>query len=115
MSTLVAIATYNERENLPSLVAAIRDELPAADVLVVDDNSPDGTGDWCKAEAAKHAWFHVVHREGKQGLGSATWLAMQWAIAGDYAWLATIDADWSHPPPPCRRSLPNSRPREPTS
>lgn len=98
MSTLVAIATYNERETLPTLVDAVREALPAADVLVVDDNSPDGTGDWCDEQEAAHEWFTVIHRPGKEGLGSASWAAMQWAIERGYDWLATIDADWSHPP-----------------
>ena len=98
MSTLVAIATYNERENMPSLVEAVRAELPEADLLVVDDNSPDGTGVWCDEQAAAHAWFSVLHRAGKLGLGSASWAAMQWAIERDYEWLVTLDADWSHPP-----------------
>lgn len=95
---LVAIATYNEIENLPTLVAAIRERLPDADVLVVDDNSPDGTGRWCDEEAARSPWFTVIHRAGKLGLGSASWLAMQTAIERGYDWLITLDADWSHPP-----------------
>jgi dolichol-phosphate mannosyltransferase len=95
---LVALATYNEIENLPSLVDAIRTRLPQADVLVVDDNSPDGTGRWCDDFARTNAWFSVIHRAGKLGLGSATWVAMQHAIARDYDVIATLDADWSHPP-----------------
>ena len=95
---LVALATYNEIENLPSLVAAIREQLPTADVLVVDDNSPDGTGRWCDEQAAAHSWFTVIHRPGKLGLGSASWTAMQAAIDRGYDQLITLDADWSHPP-----------------
>ena len=95
---LVAIATYNEIENLPSLVAAIRERLPDADVLVVDDNSPDGTGRWCDEEASRSPWFSVIHRAGKLGLGSASWTAMQAAIERGYERLITLDADWSHPP-----------------
>ena len=95
---LVALATYNEIENLPTLVAAIRGQLPDADVLVVDDNSPDGTGQWCDEEAARSARFSVVHRAGKFGLGSASWAAMLYAIEHDYDQLITLDADWSHPP-----------------
>jgi dolichol-phosphate mannosyltransferase len=97
-STLVALATYNEIENLPSLVAAIRVQLPDADVLVVDDNSPDGTGRWCDEEAARSSWFSVIHRPGKLGLGSAAWAAMRAAIDRGYERLITLDADWSHPP-----------------
>jgi len=95
---LVALATYNELQNLPSLVAAIRRELPAADILVVDDNSPDGTGRWCDEHAAANPWFSVIHRAGKLGLGSATWAAMQEAIRRGEDMLITLDADWSHPP-----------------
>lgn len=95
---LVALATYNEIENLPTLVAAIHEQLPAALVLVVDDNSPDGTGRWCDDFAREHPWFSVLHRPGKMGLGSATWAAMQQAMAADHDLLLTLDADWSHPP-----------------
>jgi dolichol-phosphate mannosyltransferase len=95
---LIALATYNELGNLPTLVAAIRGELPTADVLVVDDNSPDGTGRWCDAFAADNPWFSVLHRAGKLGLGSATWAAMQHAIDRGYEVIVTLDADWSHPP-----------------
>ncbi len=95
---LIALATYNEIENLPTLVAAIRAQLPDADVLVVDDNSPDGTGLWCEEFARTTAWFTVIHRAGKLGLGSATWTALQAAIDRGYDVVVTLDADWSHPP-----------------
>ncbi len=95
---LVALATYNELQTVPSLVAAIRTHLPTADVLVVDDNSPDGTGQWCDQQARESPWFSVIHREGKLGLGSATWAAMQAAIERREEFLITLDADWSHPP-----------------
>lgn len=96
--TLVALPTYNEIENLPPLVEEIRAQLPDADVLVVDDNSPDGTGRWCDEFARDHPWFFVLHRTGKLGLGSATWAAMQFAIERNDDTLVTLDADWSHPP-----------------
>ena len=95
---LVALATYNEIENLPTLVAAIRAQLPDADVLVVDDNSPDGTGRWCDDFARSNPWLAVIHRAGKLGLGSATWAAMRYAIERGYEVVVTLDADWSHPP-----------------
>lgn len=95
---LVALATYNELENLPSLVAAIHDVLPVADVLVVDDGSPDGTGDWCRDFAERHRWFAVERRQGKLGLGSALATAMRFAVAEQYEVLLTMDADWSHAP-----------------
>lgn len=97
-SVLVAIATYNERENLPSLVEAIEEALPEADLLIVDDNSPDGTGEWADQRAANDPRLSVLHREGKLGLGSATIAAIRHAIADDYQIFATLDADWSHPP-----------------
>lgn len=96
--TIVAVATYNELENLPSLVEAIHAALPEADILVVDDNSPDGTGDWAAERATADPRLSVIHREGKLGLGSATIAAMRHAIAGGYERIATLDADWSHPP-----------------
>jgi dolichol-phosphate mannosyltransferase len=95
---LVALATYNEIETLPTLLAAIHTHAPFAHVLVVDDNSPDGTGSWCDDYARANSWFTVRHRAGKLGLGSATWAAMRHAIERGYDVVATLDADWSHPP-----------------
>jgi dolichol-phosphate mannosyltransferase len=95
---LVALATYNEVENLPGLTDAIVRELPTADVLVVDDNSPDGTGHWCDARAASEPRLTCLHRPGKMGLGSATLAAIRHAIAHDYEVIVTMDADWSHDP-----------------
>src|SRR5262245_50482420 len=83
-NTLVAIATYNEFENLPRLVAALYEYVPTADVLVVDDNSPDGTGRWCAEEARRQARLHCIHRPGKLGLGTATVAAMRYAIGNGY-------------------------------
>lgn len=95
---LVALATYNELENLPKLVEAIEQQVPTADILVVDDNSPDGTGDWCDRRAAADERFSVLHRAGKLGLGSATVAAFQVAIEKGYDLVLTMDADWSHEP-----------------
>jgi dolichol-phosphate mannosyltransferase len=95
---LVALATYNEIHNLPSLVEEIRRVLPEADVLVVDDNSPDGTGRWCDERAQRDERVKCLHRRGKLGLGSATLAAMRAAIEGGYELLVTMDADWSHDP-----------------
>lgn len=97
-SVLVAVATYNERETLPSLVDAIEAAAPDADLLVVDDNSPDGTGRWADDRAETDPRVTVLHREGKLGLGSATFAAMRHAIRHDYDIVCTLDADWSHPP-----------------
>ncbi len=96
--TLVALATYNEIENLPTLVEAIHAELPEADVLVVDDNSPDGTGDWCADFSQQHSWFKHHPRPGKLGLGTALATALQYAVENNYTHVITLDADWSHPP-----------------
>ncbi len=97
-SILVALATYNELENIPSLVAAIHEALPAALLLVVDDNSPDGTGTWCDQFAEKADWFSCHHRPGKLGLGSAILKAMQIACQDNHDLLVTLDSDWSHSP-----------------
>jgi dolichol-phosphate mannosyltransferase len=96
--TLVALATYNEIENLPGLSAEILGVLPGADLLVVDDNSPDGSGRWCDEFATTEPRVHCLHRAGKLGLGSATLDAFRWALARDYDVVVTMDADWSHDP-----------------
>ncbi|HEX2473566.1 MAG TPA: polyprenol monophosphomannose synthase [Lacipirellulaceae bacterium] len=96
--TLVALATYNEIENLPGLVDEILRVLPDADLLVVDDNSPDGTGRWCNAKAQSELRVRCVHRTGKMGLGSATLEAARIAIDEGYDVFVTLDADWSHDP-----------------
>lgn len=97
--TLLAIATYNERENLPPLVEAILAlGLPELDILVVDDNSPDGTGRLADELAAAHPNLSVLHRPGKLGLGTAHVAAMRAAIERGYDFLATMDADFSHHP-----------------
>jgi len=96
--TLVALATYNEIDNLPSLVDAIFAALPDADILVIDDNSPDGTGRWCDERARSESRLSCVHRSGKLGLGSATLDGMRWTLARSYDVFVTMDADWSHDP-----------------
>jgi dolichol-phosphate mannosyltransferase len=95
---LIALATYNERDNLAPLVAEIRATVPDADVLILDDNSPDGTGAVADEIAAKDARIHVVHRPGKQGLGTAILCVMRYAMDHDYDLLVTMDADFSHHP-----------------
>lgn len=96
--TLVALATYNEIENLPSLVAEVLGVLPSADVLVIDDSSPDGTGEWCDRQAANEIRLCCIHRPAKLGLGSAALAAMRFAIEHNYDIMVTLDADWSHDP-----------------
>jgi dolichol-phosphate mannosyltransferase len=95
---LVIVPTYNERDNLPAIVAAVHEHLPEADVLVVDDNSPDGTGAVADALAAKDDKIHVLHRPGKQGLGTAYVAGFKWALARDYQFLFEMDCDFSHDP-----------------
>jgi dolichol-phosphate mannosyltransferase len=95
---LVALATYNEINNLPGLVEAIHGALPDTDLVIVDDNSPDGTGQWCDERAKTDPRLKCLHRPGKQGLGSATLSAMRFALDGPYDVLVTMDADWSHDP-----------------
>ena len=95
---LVSVATCNERENLPRLVEEIEHHLPQAQLLIVDDNSPDGTGQWCDERAATDSRLHCLHRAGKLGLGTATIAAMQYAAEHGYDFLINLDADFSHPP-----------------
>ncbi|MCA9246125.1 MAG: polyprenol monophosphomannose synthase [Planctomycetales bacterium] len=95
---LVTFATYNERETLPKLVDAVFEQLPQANVLVVDDNSPDGTGDWCDQHAATQPRLHCLHRRGKLGLGTATIAAFEYAIEQQYDYVLNMDADFSHDP-----------------
>lgn len=95
---LIAVATYNERENVPGLVEALLNAYPTASVLVVDDNSPDGTGQWAQEQAAGNPRLGVIVRPGKMGLGSALLLAMRRAVAERYDYLVHMDADGSHDP-----------------
>ncbi len=97
--TLLALATYNERENLEPLVRSILAlGIPDLDILVIDDNSPDGTGALAEELATRHPQLSVLHREGKLGLGTAHVAAMRRAIEGRYDFLVTMDADFSHHP-----------------
>lgn len=96
--TLLIIPTYNERENLTSLCTQIHDALPAADILVVDDNSPDGTGELADTLAKKHTYLKVLHRAGKLGLGTAYLAGFRYAIEHGYDYVFEMDADFSHDP-----------------
>ena len=95
---LVSVATYNEKENLPALVREIHATLPAANVLVVDDNSPDGTGKLADDLAAADPRVHVIHRAGKLGLGTAIVAGMRYAMEHDFDYVISMDADFSHNP-----------------
>jgi dolichol-phosphate mannosyltransferase len=95
---LVSLATYNERDNLPRLIDDIHAVVPAADVLVIDDNSPDGTGQVAEERATADPRIKVLHRPGKLGLGTAILAGMRYAIDHDYELLLNMDADFSHHP-----------------
>ena len=97
-STLVVIATYNEIENLPRLVEELFRYAPDVDLLVIDDNSPDGTGRWCDEMAATESRLKCLHRPAKLGLGTATLAGFQYALQRNYRWVITMDADFSHHP-----------------
>ena len=105
MRTLVIIPTYDERENVGSIVGRVRASVPDADVLVVDDNSPDGTGQLADALAATDANVHVLHRTGKDGLGAAYRAGMGWALDAGYDVVVEMDADGSHQPEQLPRLL----------
>lgn len=96
--TLVTIATYNEIENLPLLVDAIWEVAPQVGILVIDDNSPDGTGPWCDERAKTEPRLHCLHRKGKLGLGTAIIAGMQYALEQGYDLVLNMDADFSHHP-----------------
>ena len=95
---LAIIPTYNEVASLPEMVERLRQAVPAADVLVVDDASPDGTGQWADQQAKVDNQLHVLHRPGKQGLGSAYLQGFAWGLERGYDVLVEMDADGSHRP-----------------
>ncbi|MBL8210319.1 MAG: polyprenol monophosphomannose synthase [Bryobacterales bacterium] len=95
---LVFIPTYNERRNAEKMCRALRALPFAPDVLFVDDNSPDGTGAILDHLAAKDPAVHVVHRPGKQGIGTAHLFGIRWAYAQGYSKLMTLDCDFTHRP-----------------
>jgi dolichol-phosphate mannosyltransferase len=96
--TLIIVPTYNERDNLPRMAAKLL-SLPAnVDVLVVDDNSPDGTGKIADELAAKNPQIHVLHRAGKEGLGRAYVAGFKWALTQGYEFIFEMDCDFSHNP-----------------
>lgn len=94
----VTIATYNERENLPLVLPLIGEQAPGLHVIVIDDGSPDGTGDLADAFARDHPWVTVIHRQGKGGYASAHIAGLRVAIERGARRLLTMDADLSHDP-----------------
>lgn len=95
---LVVIPTYNELLNLEAIVRAVLAQDPRLEVLVVDDNSPDGTGQLADRLAAEDPRVHVLHRESKEGLGRAYVAGFKWALERDFTLIFEMDADFSHDP-----------------
>ena len=95
---LVIVPTYNEVNNLRSIVPQILEQDPRIEILVVDDNSPDGTGALADEIAGADARVHVLHRPAKQGLGTAYRAGFKWALERDYEYVLEMDADFSHDP-----------------
>ena len=98
MSNLVIIPTYKEKENIESIVSAISALPVKFDILIIDDNSPDGTADLVKNMQPSYPNLHLVEREGKLGLGTAYITGFKWALEKDYSFIYEMDADFSHDP-----------------
>jgi dolichol-phosphate mannosyltransferase len=102
---LVVIPTYNERDNITPIVERLHAVLPKVNVLVVDDGSPDGTGEIADSMASADERVHVLHRTEKAGLGKAYVAGFQWGLERDYAVIVEMDADGSHAPEDLPRML----------
>ncbi len=98
MRTLITLCTYNEAENLKDLIPELVILVPDATVLVIDDNSPDGTGQLVAKMGTQDPRIRVLHRSGKLGLGTATLAGFRYAIENNFDWLVNLDADFSHRP-----------------
>ncbi len=98
MKSLVITPTYNERENIEALLDRIHNVAPEAHVLVVDDNSPDGTGIYVKERASENGWINLLQRPSKLGLGTAYCTGFTWALDRNYDAIIQMDADLSHDP-----------------
>ena len=96
--TLIIVPTYNERENLPRMAQRLLNLPVKVDLLVVDDNSPDGTGQIANELAAQHPEIHVLHRQEKNGLGRAYLAGFKWALEHGYEFVFEMDGDFSHNP-----------------
>jgi dolichol-phosphate mannosyltransferase len=96
LKTLIVTPTYNEADNLERVAMGVRAAAPDADMMIVDDASPDGTGAIADELARKDAHIHVIHRAGKLGLGTAYVEAFRWGLAHGYEWFFEMDADFSH-------------------
>jgi len=98
MNAVICMPTYNERENLEGIIEAIHQEIGDVDILVIDDDSPDGTGDIADELADQDERIHVLHRTEKAGLGPAYLDGFRWALDRDYDAILEMDADFSHQP-----------------
>src|SRR5436190_1715114 len=98
MDSLVIVPTYNERDNIVPLARRVLALPTPVDVLVVDDNSPDGTGELADKLAQEHPQIHVLHRPGKSGLGRAYCAGFTWALERNYEFILEMDGDLSHNP-----------------
>jgi dolichol-phosphate mannosyltransferase len=105
LRVVTIIPTFNEIDSLPRTVARLRAAVPASDVLVVDDNSPDGTGKLADSLATGDSAIHVLHRRGKEGLGAAYIAGFKWGLDAGYDVLVEMDADGSHQPEELQRLL----------
>src|SRR6516225_6999655 len=105
MKTLIVIPTYNERENISHIVPAVFEATPNVEILVVDDNSPDGTGDVVRSLQGRFPHLHLLSRRGKEGLGKAYLAGFQWGLEKGYGVLVEMDADFSHRPEDLKRLL----------
>ncbi|RKR93103.1 dolichol-phosphate mannosyltransferase [Micromonospora pisi] len=106
---LVVIPTYNEAENVVIITERLRQAVPAVEILIADDNSPDGTGAVADRLAAADEYVHVLHRSGKQGLGAAYVAGFRWAREHGYDAVVEMDADGSHAPEELTRLLDAAR------
>ena len=96
--SLVLLCTYNERQTLPTLLEAIERTVPGMAILIVDDDSPDGTGAWVASQLATRPHLRLLAREGKLGLGSAILAGIRYGLDHGYDYLMNLDADLSHDP-----------------
>lgn len=96
--TLVIIPTYNEKENVAKVIGLVLAQAPVLDVLIVDDGSPDGTGEIVEALTKTNPRVHLLRRAGKQGLGTAYIAGFKWGLAREYAYFQEMDCDLSHDP-----------------
>lgn len=103
--SLVIVPTYNEKENIQLIMSAILEQNECLEILVVDDGSPDGTGELVEAESQKNPRIHLLRRKGKMGLGSAYVTGFKWALERDYERVFEMDADFSHAPSDLNRFL----------